>query len=196
MPVSAPVCPHKKVADRILIVYSSTDGHTVEICRRIGSVLEREGHTVALVSLNDAAPADPTSFDKVVLGASIRYGRHQQQVYDYIARHQSTLAARPGACFSVNVVARKPDKNRPDTNPYMRKFLRQIDWRPDLLAVFAGEIDYRKYRFFDRQIIRLIMLITRGPTAPDSVTDFTDWEQVETFGRLICTMNKKDRGEQ
>jgi len=182
------------VADRVLIVHSSTDGHTVDICRRIASVLEREGHTVSLASLNDTAPADPTAFDKVVLGASIRYGRHQQQVYDYIARHQTMLAARPGACFSVNVVARKPDRNRPDTNPYMRKFLRQIDWEPDALAVFAGKIDYRKYRFFDRQMIRLIMLITRGPTAPGSVTDFTDWEQVDAFGRMICTMHKATKG--
>ena len=56
------------------------------------------------------------------------------------------------------------------------------------LAVFAGKIDYRKYKYWDRQIIRLIMWITRGPTALETNIEFTDWEQVENFGRVICDM--------
>jgi len=175
---------------RILILYSTTDGHTAEICERIRSVLEQLGHTVRLVSLNDTVQADPGSFDKMVLGASIRYGRHRQQVYDFIARHETTLSKKPAAFFSVNVVARKPHKNQPDINPYMQKFLRQVAWRPDALAVFAGKIDYRAYRFFDRQMIRLIMYMTHGPTRSDTVADFTDWSQVDAFGRVVSAMRK------
>jgi len=175
---------------RILILYSTTDGHTAEICERIHAVLEQLGHAVRLVSLNDADQADPGSFDKIVLGASIRYGRHQQQVYDFVALHEKTLTKKPAAFFSVNVVARKPQKKQPDTNPYMQKFLGQVAWRPDALAVFAGKIDYSKYRFFDRLMIRLIMALTHGPTRPDSAVDFTDWKQVEAFAAEIGAMQK------
>jgi menaquinone-dependent protoporphyrinogen oxidase len=54
------------------------------------------------------------------------------------------------------------------------------------MAVFAGKIDYPIYTFWDRQIIRLIMWMTGGPTDPKSVIDFTDWNKVDDFGRTIA----------
>ena len=45
-----------------------------------------------------------------------------------------------------------------------------------------------RYSFFDRLMILLIMWITKGPTDPNAVVEFTDWHQVEAFGRLICKM--------
>jgi menaquinone-dependent protoporphyrinogen oxidase len=131
-------------------------------------------------------------FDKIVVGASIRYGKHQKQVFDFVARNEKLLVSKPSAFFSVNVVARKAHKNQPGTNPYMLKFLRQVAWQPDALAVFAGKIDYKKYRFLDRQMIRLIMYITHGPTHPDTVADFTDWKQVESFAGVVCNMQKHE----
>ena len=84
-----------------------------------------------------------------------------------------------------NIVARKAEKREPDANPYMQKFLRQTAWQPKGLAVFAGKLDYPRYRFVDRQLIRLIMLMTKGPTDPKAVIEFTDWQQVEAFGRRV-----------
>jgi menaquinone-dependent protoporphyrinogen oxidase len=98
------------------------------------------------------------------------------------------VESKPNAFFSVNIVARKPNKNTPQTNPYVRKLIRQISWRPRQLAVFAGMLDYPRYGFWDRQIIRFIMLLTRGPTDSSTVVEFTDWMQVEAFGHLISDM--------
>ena len=61
--------------------------------------------------------------------------------------------SKSNAFFSVNVVARKPEKSDPETNPYLQKFLRQIAWRPGRPAVFAGKLDYPRYRAFDRFMI-------------------------------------------
>jgi menaquinone-dependent protoporphyrinogen oxidase len=83
------------------------------------------------------------------------------------------------------VVARKSEKNTPETNPYIKKFLKLSNWSPNKLAVFAGKIDYPKYGFFDRQIIRLIMFITNGPTDTSKSYEFTDWSKVEEFIRQI-----------
>ena len=172
----------------ILIIYSTTDGHTEKICRRLQQIIEDRDNRVTLVSIDAGSPLDLNAYDKVVIGASIRYGRHRPVVYEFIERNIKGLDSKSNAFFSVNVVARKPEKNRPETNPYLRKFLKQIAWRPQRLAVFAGKIDYRKYKFWDRQIIRFIMWITRGPTDPGTNIEFTDWEQVENFGRVICEM--------
>ncbi len=153
---------------KILIVYSSTDGHTRTICDRLRDILDAQGHQASLVPVAKAADADLERYDKIVVGASIRYGKHSPLVVDFIAR--------------------KPAKNRPDTNPYVRKLLRKIAWRPAEAAVFAGKIDYPRYGFLDRLVIRGIMWLTGGPTDPKAVVEFTDWRQVEAFGSVIARM--------
>ncbi|WP_303904676.1 menaquinone-dependent protoporphyrinogen IX dehydrogenase [Thiohalomonas denitrificans] len=172
----------------ILIAYSTTDGHTKEISSRLRQIIEQQGHRVSLISIDDEPDIDLDRFDKIILGASIRYGKHSKQVHKFIEKNQSILESKPNAFFSVNIVARKPGKNTPQTNPYLQKFLKRIKWNPKELAVFAGKIDYPKYRFWDRQMIRLIMWMTKGPTDPKAVVEFTDWEQVEAFGNLVGTM--------
>lgn len=171
---------------KILFLYSTVDGHTLKICRRLQQLLEQAGHRVTLAALGPDIELEP--FDTIVVGASIRYGKHRPEVARLMRAKRFVLERRPSAFFSVNIVARKPDKNTPQTNPYIAKFLRQIGWRPREVAVFAGKLDYPRYGFWDRQIIRFIMLLTKGPTDPASVVEFTDWDQVEAFGRRIGEM--------
>lgn len=173
---------------RILIIYSTTDGHTARICDRLRQVIEPARHQVRVVPVQAAPQIDLEAFDKIVIGASIRYGKHSPLILDFIRRNAPALDRKPNAFFTVNIVARKPEKNRPETNPYLRQLLRRIPWRPRELAVFAGKLDYPRYGFLDRQIIRFIMLITHGPTDPRTVIEYTDWRQVEAFGRRISEM--------
>lgn len=172
----------------ILIIYTTTDGHTGQICERLKQKVESAGNTVVIARVDDEASPDLGSFDKIVLGASIRYGKHSPQMYDFIRHNQPELDKKPNAFFTVNVVARKPEKNTPETNPYLQKFLKQISWQPKHLGVFAGKLDYPAYTFLDRQAIRFIMWMTKGPTDPTAVVEFTDWNSVDEFGSLISTM--------
>jgi len=172
----------------ILIAYSTTDGHTLKICNVIKQTLESLHHQVSLTPVTEMTGEELTPFDKIVVGASIRYGHHAPAVFDFIRRNQAALDSKPNAFFSVNIVARKPNKNTPATNPYLRKFLRRINWKPKHLGVFAGKLNYPIYSFFDRLMIRFIMLITHGPTDPSTVVEFTDWEAVETFARTVAAL--------
>ena len=173
---------------KILVAYSTTDGHTRTICERLQQVMAQQGNAVTVVPLAQADELDLESFDKIVIGASIRYGKHQPMVKQFIDRRQALLERKANAFFTVNIVARKPEKNRPDTNPYLIKFLRTLSWQPQLLGVFAGKLDYPRYRFMDRFMIRLIMFLTNGPTDPKAVIEFTDWQQVEAFGLQVCAL--------
>lgn len=175
---------------KILIIYSTTDGHTREICQRLSKVIEAQDNQneVILISINHGQDIELDNFDKIVVGASIRYGKHRPQVHEFVNKYEKILDSKPNAFFSVNVVARKPEKNQPDTNPYLRKFLKQVPWRPKELAVFAGKIDYPSYTIWDRLMIRLIMWITKGPTDPKTIIEFTDWNKVEAFGKVINDM--------
>lgn len=172
----------------ILILYSSTDGQTGKICNRLKQVIGEENNRVTLIPVGEACNIDLQPFDKIVIGSSVRYGKHHPHIVRFIDRHATLLSSKANAFFSVNLVARKPEKNQAETNPYVLKFLRRISWRPRALAVFAGKLDYPRYRFLDRLIIRLIMRMTGGPNDPEAVVEFTDWQQVENFGRLIRDM--------
>lgn len=165
-----------------LIIYSTIDGQTLEICRKIKMLAEQAGEQVSLVTLEQAEALSLADFDKVLIGASIRYGKHRPDLYQFVNRNHAVLDSKINGFFTVNVVARKPLKNTPETNPYMQKFLKLSLWQPQQLAVFAGKIDYPKYGIFDRTMIRFIMWMTKGPTDLKGTFEFTDWGKVEAFG--------------
>ena len=99
--------------------------------------------------------------------------------------NKDVLNQKQSVFFSVNVVARKPEKSMPDTNPYIKKFLKISSWKPKKIGVFAGKIDYPSYGFFDKNIIKLIMFITNGPTDTSQSYEFTDWSKVDKFANEL-----------
>jgi menaquinone-dependent protoporphyrinogen oxidase len=175
---------------QIGFIYSTVDGHTLEICQRLKQVVEGAGFVATILELTPDSVLDLEPFDQIVIGASIRYGKHRPEVARFINEHTRLLESKQGAFFSVNVVARKPEKKEPHTNPYVRKFLKTITWQPAIIGIFGGKIHYAKYRFWDRTMIRFIMWMTKGPTALDSNVDFTDWDEVEAFGRALCELGQ------
>ena len=168
------------MAKKILIVYSSTDGHTINICKHIYKNLET-AHDPELKDLKKIQQSDLENAEIIIIGASIRYGDHSKELYNFVRNHKKIIESKENAFFSVNAVARKPEKNQPETNPYIKKFLKRTSWNPNKMAVFAGKIDYPKYNFFDKHMIRLIMWITKGPTNLTKTYEFTDWSKVDEF---------------
>ena len=169
---------------KFLIIYSTTDGHTKIICERIKNFLI-EGNFVELLSLEDAKKVDLYNFEKIIIGASIRYGKHSKELYKFINLNKNILDQKKSAFFSVNVVARKPEKNTAETNPYINKFLKISKWKPNKISVFAGKVDYPKYNYFDKYIIKFIMFITKGPTDTSRSYEFTDWSKVDDFSKEL-----------
>jgi menaquinone-dependent protoporphyrinogen oxidase len=175
---------------RIGFIYSTVDGHTIEICRRLIQVAEQRGFDTELLELTADSDIDLKGLDRAVIGASIRYGKHRPEVAGFINANADWLTSTNSAFFSVNAVARKAEKKEPHTNPYVRKFLKSIRWQPAAIGIFGGRIHYAKYRFWDRNMIRFIMWMTKGPTAIDSNVDFTNWDEVDDFGKTICTLGQ------
>ncbi len=172
---------------KIGILYATVDGQTLKISNVIQEVLEEKGNTVELFSIEDFK-GNVTDFDKFVIGASIRYGKHNPKIIEFINQNKLALEKTENAFFSVNLVARKPEKASPETNPYFIKFLKEIDWVPNISAVFAGKLDYQKYPFTDRLMIQLIMWMTKGPTNSKTKIEYTDWDKVKEFAVLLSNL--------
>ena len=163
-----------------LIIYSSTDGQTKRICETIKDHLALNDR-IKIVSLNEVNKVNLEKIKKIIIGASIRYGRHNRKVQDFVIKNKHILVTKKTAFFSVNVVARKEEKSTPETNPYVKKFLTKTKWKPDKVAVFGGKVDYPNYNFINKNVIRFIMMITNGPTNTDNSYEFTNWEMVKKF---------------
>ncbi len=172
---------------KILLLYSSVYGLSRRISERLQAHLSRQGVQAEVAAITDAVP-DPSAFDAVVIGASIRHGKHNPAVMDFIRKHLALLQSKPSAFFSVNLVARKPTRNTRETNPYLRRFMAQSPWQPKLQGVFAGELDYARYGPLDRRMMQFVMWLNKGPTDPTTKVEFTDWNAVEGFAAQVAAL--------
>ena len=170
---------------KTLILYSSHDGQTKKISEFLAALLDGE---VALDALHEDYPID--DFDRVIIGASIRYGHFSKTLDRFVIKNRLHLEQKSAAFFGVNLTARKEGKDNPETNVYVRKFLQRTKWQPNLAAVFAGALFYPRYKWFDRVMIQFIMKITGGETDTTKEIEYTDWEKVKQFAERINALDK------
>ena len=111
---------------KIAIIYSSVDGQTKKICQELSLIFEKQQIKTELHSIDNFSD-DLLQYHTLIIGASIRYGKHNNKVSEFILDNLNKLNQIQTAFFSVNLVARKKDKNSASTNPYMIKFLDKIE---------------------------------------------------------------------
>ena len=170
----------------VALLYMSREGQTRKIINRIADQLRQSGHDLFVSDIRDLK--DDTSlsnFDAVVLGCSIRYGKHHKPFRQFVEENHRPLSNMPSYFFSVNLTARKPQRSEPSSNRYLQKYLNRIAWEPKIVEVFAGALLYPRYDILDRHMIQLIMKITKGPTDLSQETEFTNWERVRQFARAV-----------
>lgn len=81
----------------ILLLYSSVYGQSRRICERIAARLGERGERATVAALTDPA-LDPSAFDAIVVGASIKHGKHHPTVLEYLRRHRAVLNPGPARC--------------------------------------------------------------------------------------------------
>lgn len=165
---------------RILALYSSRFGHTTTIIYRVADRLRALGHDVDVRPISAVRAIDP-DIDSVLVGASVRYGVFAPAVWRFAKRHSLRLNTIPSAFIGVNLAAAKPEKNTPETNPYTRRFLTRTPWKPTLVGLFGGELDFRLYNAVDTAMLKPILQSSGKPWGPGVHLDYTDWSRVDTF---------------
>ncbi len=175
---------------KVAIIFDSHDGHTQRISEKICDIVNEQNVAATLFHISECQAQSLSEFDIVVFGVPIRYGKHLPAVVNFLQNNKAQLEQLTTAFFSVSLTARKPHRNTPETSNYTKKLFSQLRWQPDMVEVFAGKLNYPIYRFSDRNIIRFIMWLTKGPTDTKSVHDFTNWQQVESFANRIVSRSQ------
>jgi menaquinone-dependent protoporphyrinogen oxidase len=107
-----------------LVIYSSVDGHTQKISSKIAEHIKHHAN-VDLTSLVDAQSLSLKNYQQVIIGASIRYGNYRKELFEFIEKNLDELSSKENAFFSVNVVARKPEKILPILIRMLQNFSKQ-----------------------------------------------------------------------
>lgn len=128
----------------------------------------------------------------IILIAAVRHGFHLPEAESFLKLYQNNFPDTSLALASINLTARKPNKDTVQGNVYLKKLIKRYRLSPILAAAFAGRLDYPKYNWIDRQMVRLIMKITGGPTDPTANVEYTDWKKVDEFAdRILQLANER-----
>ena len=175
----------------MLLLYATRDGQSRRIAEHIAARLAAAGITAPPRDLGVGlpAPAELAAAGLVVVVAAVRYGRHLPQAERFLAVCRTLPARVRLVLLSVNLTARKPGKGTEAGNPYLRKAIARHRLTPAYAAAVAGRLDYQRYGWLDRQLIRLIMRLTGGPTDPRACVEFTAWDAVDGIARTIATLH-------
>ena len=178
-----------------LVTYYSHAGHTARIARVICETIQAEGVDCDLMDMAEASREGVVweKYDLVIVGAAIIYGVYNKIVWEFIHRYQAKLDARANSFFNVTVVARTPYKATIEGNRYMQRFLQKSPWRPKDLKCIAGKVDYPNWNWYQKLAIQMIMKMTKGPTDPTSVIDYTDWDDVRAYAKHCLTLISRRR---
>jgi len=176
------------------LYYATRDGQSRRIAVHIAGRLKEAGIAAEPFDLAAVAPDAATLAREPVAVAvmAVRYGKHLPEALRFVAAYCSLAAPPPLVLASVNLTARKPGKDTPEGNAYLRKLIARNRLEPALATAIAGRLDYPRYGFFDKQIIRFIMLLTGGPTDPSTVVEYTSWPAVDAFAARIVKLYHGD----
>ncbi|MCW8335940.1 menaquinone-dependent protoporphyrinogen IX dehydrogenase [Vibrio paucivorans] len=173
---------------KALFLYSSREGQTKKILHYIEEELSE--FECEVVDLHSVDRVDFTQYDRVLIGASIRFGHFNKKLYQFIENNIEQLKQNKVAFFCVNLTARKEDqgKDTPEGSAYIKTFLTKSAWQPELIGVFAGALYYPRYKWFDRVMIRFIMTMTGGETDTSKEVEYTNWKKVSLFAKKFVNM--------
>ncbi|MEL0628409.1 menaquinone-dependent protoporphyrinogen IX dehydrogenase [Psychromonas aquatilis] len=174
------------MSEQTLILYSSVDGQTIKIIDRIKQSIVGD---VTVLNIDEQPEVDFNSYQKVLVGASIRYGNFRPNMLKFVNQHKAQLESVANAFFVVCLTARKPEKALPENNTYMKKFEQLSSWQPQLKAVFAGALLYSRYNWWQTLLIQLIMKMTGGSTDKTKDIELTDWQKVESFSLQFAALS-------
>ena len=175
---------------KILIVYGTTEGQTRKISHFMEAVLKDGGHEVTVADAPETPPS-PSSYDAVIIGASIHIHKYQSAVLRYITHHIEALNKIPGAFFSVCLaVASDMDEEHKEAAKITNDFLEHTGCKPLMTTHIAGALKYTQYGFFTRLVMKRIARREGRTTDTSKDHEYTNWDAVREFAEEFAVKMK------
>jgi len=168
---------------KVLLVYGTTEGQTERVVRFVAERFTHQGHQTLTVRAG-SAPAVPElrDFDAIVVAASVRAGRYQLAVTQFVKQHLAAIRAKPNAFVSVSLAAASDDPSDvAGLEKCVAAFSGATGWTPTQIHHVAGAFRYTRYGFITRWVMRRIASRKGMSTDPRRDVELTDWDDVARF---------------
>lgn len=167
---------------KLLVVYTTYDGHSANVAKRIAAVLERSDCAVELCDIARTDPQRPIGeYDGVVVGGPLHWGKHAPKLTQFVSTNLATLNERPSAFFSVSLSAAGGREQQDDATRCLSDLLDETGWHPDSTSTIAGALLYTEYGFFKRWMMKMIVKRAGGDADTSRNYVYTDWDAVDCF---------------
>jgi len=196
---------------KILVAYGTKSGSTDEVAEVIGKAAREGGAMVDVHLARDVT--DVGSYDAVIVGSPILYGKWHSEVARLLERHQAVLSRIPVVFFLTCLELTKDlEDKKSDMSIYVDPSLGRLpraegkltffekghllsafldpmlkkvpQVKPFSVGVFRGKLDYSKLDFISSLVMKLIWLIYKR--APEG--DFRNWEAIQSWAASLRPM--------
>ena len=132
---------------KILIAYAGKSGGCRSMCELLATYLPN--HNVTLCDLV-AAPLSPESFDYVVLGGAVRFGKLHRAARAYLASYGTVLSQKPRTLFLCCAFADQFE------NYAEMLFPKELLSGADDTVYFGGELNISRQKGLDKLFARMM----------------------------------------
>jgi menaquinone-dependent protoporphyrinogen oxidase len=159
---------------KILVVYATRAGSTIEVAQAIGKILASGGAAVDVKPVKNAA--NLKDYQAVILGSAIRRGAVLPEVTDFAKTNKEELRKIPVACFIVCMILREDsEQNRAKAASYIMPLQDELSFVD--AGFFTGKLDYSRLNFIDAFIIKYFIGTPEG--------DLRDWLKINDWAENL-----------
>lgn len=172
----------------VLVLFATREGQTEKIARRMAAVLVAKGHRVELRDADRSSrELDLGPYQAIFVGSPVRVGGYLRSILRFIEEQRAALERVPSAFFSVSLAVAHHDRGRPtrdgraETMRAVEKLTLATGWTPRRIELIAGALQYSKYNFLIRFLMKRISAHAGGDTDTSRDYEYTDWPAVDRF---------------
>jgi len=174
-------------------VYGSKYGATKEIAERIGKVLAGNGSEVVVRDAADLAKQDVSGYDSFIIGSNIMMGSWLKPVEKFMVANEKVLAGKKTAVFVCCMDAVDATRVSAAQAKYIDDVLSKFpSVKPVSTAIFAGVVDFNKYGFLIKKIMKSESAKRNVAVTEDKlVYDMRDWKAIEAWASSLSNALSK-----
>jgi len=166
---------------RVLISFATTEGQTHKIAERISSQVRQGGYEVGIYDTASVAGVpDVDAFDATIVAASVHEQHHQDSAINFAMAHRDQLHRKPSAFISVSLSAAMPN-GQAEAQHYVDRFMAAAGWSPMKVLLLGGALHWSECDYFQRQVLKHILLKGDVPLSEDANYEYTDWVVLQSF---------------
>ncbi|OPY31368.1 MAG: protoporphyrinogen oxidase [Methanomassiliicoccales archaeon PtaU1.Bin124] len=166
---------------RALVAYGSKYGSTKEIAERIAKNLREGGMTVDLKNVTEEK-VTAGGYDLAVVGSGIYAGKWMKPVLKFLQDGSPELSKGKVALFACCMDAADPKANKDAVKRYIADVQAGM---PGLKvassATFAGVVDFNKYGFVVKKIMKSIYVKRNEEAGSPEKADEIDWTKTRDY---------------